>query len=346
MKKPIVKRITNLRIAGFLLVIFSSSKGCIACDCTGGMSNTGAGCSTVFRDTVGLMFMPMLANDGTENGIDVTGGSVLNKAYFDALTNQADPSKRLYPVATDGGLKDVDQMRGQIVTRTFTDGDDEFIRQGTKPFKGWITGRYATPQYAAKLESVRCDRMGVYKPDRGGNLVGSLSADRSTLLPIEISSGSFYATFVDATPDKNNAYIEIGFNFAQSEVDKTLQMVACSEFTDYRISSIRGLVDVCAEFSEITNAGVTVKLTTDQGTPLNPILAKGITTQTDWVFDDTTANRTLNIASITETAVKGIYKVLWAATTPDDGDEITLTISHTGYDFTCVASTPIVIPMS
>lgn len=335
----------KIRIAGIFFLALFTANSCIACACEGGMSNTGADCSKVFRDTIQLDFMPMIANDGTENGIDVTGATPINKALFDGMINNTDASKRLYPVANDNGLKDVEQMRATNVTRTFTDGDDEFVRQGIKNFKGWITGRYATAQYAEKLNSIRCTDMGVYKIDRGNNYIGAISADGTKLNPIRISSGSFSAIFVEATPDKNNAYIELTFNFSPSELDGRLRMIACSEFVNYKATMNRGLLDVCVAFSAITENGVTVKLETDQGTPLSPQLAKGLTTLTDWVFHNVTQNRN-QVFTLVETAVKGIYTVVFTTSPPADGDIITLTITHNGFDFTCVAATPLVIPMS
>jgi hypothetical protein len=343
MKKSIFYGARKFRIAAgiFCLALFTSS-GCIACDCDGGISNTGADCSKVFRDTIGLDFMPMTANDGTENGIDVTGATTINKTLFDDMINNTDPSKRLYPIASDNGLKDVEQVRAAIVTRTFTDGDDEFIRQGTKSFKGWITGRYATPQYAAKLESIRCADMGVYKTDRGYNYIGAISADGSKLVPIRVTAGSFYATYMEATPDKNNAYIEIGFNFSPSELDGRLRMIACSEFVNYKPNMNRGLVDVCGLVSEITDSSFVIQLQTDQGTPLNPLTVKNLA-QADFSLHNDTTNADVPITSFDEDPA-GTYAIGFAA--QNDGDELTLTIAHNGYDFTCVSDTPIVTPMS
>ncbi len=345
-KKARLLGVKKIKIAGIFMLALFTTGSCIACECAGGMSNTGADCSKVFRDTIGLDVMPMLANDGTENGIDVTGATVINRALFAGMINQTDASKRLYPIANDNGLKDVEQMRDQNVTRTFTDGDDEFIRQGTKTFKGWITGRFATPQYADKLNSIRCNDMGVYKIDRGYNYIGSLSSDGTKLNPIRISSGSFNALFVEATPDKNNAYIEITFKFSPSELDGRLRMIACSEFVDYKPTFNRGLLDVCATFTNPTIVGVQVKLVTDQGTPLNPILAGGLTTASDWVFTDVTDGNRVLTFTLTETATPGIYDVVWTGSPPADGDEIKLTISHEGFDFTCVSQTNFATPAS
>lgn len=326
-------------IAGIFMFAMFTSASCIACDCNGGMSNTGVGCSAVFRDTNGLILMPMYDNDGNQNGIPVDGSITLNKTYFDGLVNESDVSKRMFPVPNDGGIKDVEQMRAAMVTRTFSDGADEFIRDGIKPFKGWLTGRTAQPFLAGKLNSARCNFMGVYKIDRGGNLIGSISADGTLLCPIAIDSGSFNAVFVEATADKNNAYIEIVFNFSQTEVDQTLKMIACSSFVNYRISAIRGLLDVCVEASNITDTGFDFILGIDGNDVLNPTLVQGLV-NSNFTIKNVTDNTTLTATVTEDSTDKGHYSATFASQTT--GDEYQLIPAKDGYDFSCVKAAEIV----
>ena len=346
MKKPKLLGVKKLKIAGiFMLALFTQS-GCQVCSCNSGMSNTGVGCSTIMRDAVGLWLQPTYADDGTRNGIPVDGSVTLNQAYFEALANDTDRSKRIYPVSAPGGLKNVTQTRAENVTREFTDGSKEFIREGTKPFEGQIVGLSANPQYCGKLNAVRCQQMSVWKIDRGGNLVGSISEDGNTLYPIQIDGGSFYATFMEATANENNAYIKIGFDFSQAELDQNLRMIPCSSMT-YNIKNLRGLIDVCATFTDPSETGCDVTLVTEWGDPLNPTLDQGLV-----AADFAWTNVTQGSASIGFTGSGGAfteyepgkYRFTWnTADQPTQGDELQLVVTKTGRDYTCVTDTEVVV---
>lgn len=306
------------------------------------MNNTGAGCSTVFKDTRDLIAVPLYADDGTRNGIDLEN-DVLDEAYFTARVNDPDPSKRWYPIASSGGLKNVTQDREDPVYETFTDGSKDFVRDGAKAFNGWITGPIATPKYAGKLNSMKCvtGGMGLIKIDTGGNIVGSISDDRADLYPIAIDTGSFYAKYIEAKAGENNARIALMFDFSQNELDQNLEMIACSEM-DYNIFQLRGLLDVCPVFSDIETTGFVATLKTEFGTVKNPVLVKGLTAANFTLFNNTTSS-SVTISSVTESP-DGVYTFTFAAQTA--GDELTLTPDKDGYDFACVVSTDVVIPSS
>lgn len=320
---------------------------CEVCDCNSGMSNTGVGCSTIMRDVYGLVLVPIYANDGTRNGITLSSAT-LDQTYFDALVNQTDVSKRWFPVATEDGLKDAEQVRENPVFKTFTDGSKEFIRQGSKPFKGYITGRNATPTYEGKLNAARCLAMGVYKIDRGGNLIGSISSDGLILYPIAIDSQSFNAVYGEATPDKNNAMIELTFDFSLTELDQSLKMISCNEFDNYSAFQLRGLIDVCPVFSNITTSGVRVKLKTEYGTPLNPTTDKGLVAA-DFAFYNETASSAIGIVGtggsfVEDPTAPGNYDIEFdTADQPSIGDEITLTVTKNGRDYSCVSDDPFTV---
>lgn len=349
MKKPRLLGVKKVRIAGiFMLALFTQS-GCQVCNCNAGMENTGVGCSTIMRDAVGLWLQPTYADDGTRNGIPLDGSVTLNQTFFEDMANDPDRSKRIYPVSAPGGLKNVTQTRAENVTREFTDGSKEFIREGTKPFEGQIVGLSANPQYCGKLNAARCQLMSVWKIDRGGNLIGAISQDGETLYPIQIDSGSFYATFMEATPNENNAYIKIGFDFAQNEPDQNLRMIPCSSMS-YNIQNLRGLINVCATFTDPTETGVVVTLVTEWGDPLNPTLDQGLVAA-DFAWKNVTQGNadigfTGTGGSFEETS-PGVYAFTWdTADQPDAGDEVQLIVTKNGRDYTCVTDTEVIITTS
>lgn len=306
------------------------------------MSNTGVGCSTIFKDVRGLIYVPLIANDGTLNGITLS--STLNQAYFDALINNSDKSKRWYPVANQDGLKDVESVRPDPVYQTATDGSMQKIRDGIKPFKGEIRGIYATPYYVGQLEGIVCQTQGgFYKIDRDGNLIGAISSDGLTLYPIAIDTQSFNARFVEATADKNVTSIALMFNFGQTQLDQNLAMIACSELGGVLVQSLQGLVDVCATYSLISVTGFTVKLTTKFGTPINPLTDQGrvaadfissVTGTTSKIRRTNNTPADVAVTSVIEsTTSPGTYAVLAAMTS---GDTLQPKLTKAGRDYSCV----------
>lgn len=350
MKKPKLLGVRKLKIAGiFMLALFTQS-GCQVCECNTGMNNTGIGCGPIFRDSRNLWLQPTYGDDGTRNGIPVDGSVTLNQTYFETLASAStSKDKRIYPISSTEGLKNVEEMPAEDVFRTFTDGSKEHIRKGTQPFVGWITGKEAQPKYAGKLEAVRCQYMSVWKIDRGGNLVGEISADGKTLYPIQIDSGSFYATFMPATADQNNAYIHIGFDFSQNFKSANLAMISCSEISSYSLFSLRGLIDVCPEFSDIETTGMNVKLVTEWGTPLNPTLDQGLVAA-DFEIENATQSSAIGFTGTGgdfEETSPGNYAITFdTADQPDPGDELKVTITKTGRDYACVTATEVVVPNS
>lgn len=316
-----------------------------------------------------------------------------NAAYWTALINQSDASKRYYPIASNGGLKVVSEERPDPVFNDFPDGTQEHVRDGVTPFLASITGMWATSIYLMKLKSIGCARTGVYKRDRQGNLIGILStreiaceacdcvgtmantgagcaavfadtadlifvplyADDGTrngielssgvyLYPIGIDNGSFHARLSPATADSKNASIIFGFNFALNAKDQALSMIACSEM-EYDISLLRGLLDVCGVFSDITETGLTVKLVTEYGTAINPLTVKNLLLA-NFAVENITVPQSLALATVTESTTNpGTYVIEWQSNeTP--GDELVVTVTANGYDFTCVSDTVVVIPTS
>lgn len=326
-----------------------AATGCNVCACNAGMNNTGVGCSTIFKDTRGLIFVPLYANDGTRNGILLS--ATLNQAYFDALINNSDTSKRWYPIAQSDGLKDVESVRPEPVYQTATDGSMNKVRDGIKPFKGEIRGIYATPYYVGQLNGIICQQNGgFYKIDRDGNLIGNISADGLTLYPITIDTQSFNAKFVEATPDKNVTSIELVFNFAQTMLDQNLVMIACSELGGVVVMNLAGLVDVCATFSLITVNGFTMKLTTKFGTAINPLTDQGrvaadfissVTGTTSKIRRTNNTPADVSVLTVTESVTSpGTYVVTVTAGTSADTWQIKLT--KAGRDYSCILNAGVI----
>jgi len=314
--------------------------GCKSCKCDSGLFNTGSDCSPLLLATRKLILVPKYASDGTRNIILYT--DVLNKAYFDALINNSDKSKRWYPLPQ---LKNVDDNRGENIEETFEDGSKLFVQEGARLFKAWITplaGQGAvSPQMKAAIESARCVESMVYLIDKAGNIIGSEAPDGSGLYGIEIDSQTISAMFIKAT-DKTGPKIELKFGFDADEKDENLRMITCDELGDADVLSLRGLLNVCVIATDIEDDGFKAKLVTDFGTPINPGLVKGLI-QTDFAIKNVTDNSSITITSFTESP-EGTYEFGFAS--QDPGDVLQLIPTKAGFDFQCVKDAEIEVPNS
>lgn len=308
------------------------------------MSNTGVGCDIIFKDTRGLIGVPLYANDGTRNYIDLTTVT-FNQAYVDALVNQADPSKRWFPIPNNDGLKDVAQTRGDSVFKTFTDGSKQFVRKGIKNFMGFITGLFATPVLVGKLEQLKCvsGGFGFYKVDRDGNLIGAISDDGTKLYPIKIDPESFEALFMEPAPE-DVAMIRVQFDFAQTELDQSLKMIACTEMNGVNLLLLRGLIDVCVEISNLSTSGFRATLYTEFGTALDPTKDQGLVAG-DFTIENVTQSTDIGFQGTGgdfEEVEPGVYDFTFdTADQPTPGDELRLVPVKAGRDYTCVEDTVI-----
>ena len=132
-----------------------------ACKCNVSLSNTGKpGCEPIFSVARGFVVAKLYADDGTKNRIDLT--DTLDQAYFTALVNQADDSKRWFPIR---GFKNVTSEKAETVFEEFEDTSKIKIREGLRSMSGLLPK--GTPNYLSKLKGYECAEFGVYVIDKG-----------------------------------------------------------------------------------------------------------------------------------------------------------------------------------
>jgi len=318
------------------------------CNCASIMTNTGIDCTPQLTVTKKLILQPLYDSTGVANFIDLT--SAVNAALFTGLINQADPSKRIYPLPE---LKDIADTRNAPVTQKSKDDSQVYVRDGIRTFEGMIIGGNASFQLKAKIEAARCGLMGAYMVDRLGNITGIASSDGTKLYPIPMDSNSIAATWIQPT-DTTVQAIKLEFNFDPSMLDSCIRMIAATEIPDVNVLTLRGLVNVYPVFSNLATTGVTVQLITEYGTPINPTTVKGLVVATDFISpdSDTAANayRSNNTpADVPITGAEeaypngGSYDVLF--TTPaTTGDVIGFNMLKAGFDFSAVKAATITIP--
>ena len=312
-------------------------------NCNLGITNTGQACTEAFGVCDFLVAQQTYDSVGNLNGID-TGSGPFDAAFFAALINHVDPSIRWYPLPK---MKNIANMRNDPEFKSWDDNSKSFIQQGVRSFMGIAIGTTgAAPQMTGKLDSLRGAGVSFYMVDKFGNLIGKVDPNNDTLFcGVEAEADTIYSV-LGMTVDKDVQQIKFGFDFLQTEMDKELKMIKGSELAA-SISNLRGLIDVTDNWSAPSITSFQVKLYTDGGTPLTPVLVKGLVAA-DFVSSvggstakvrDKTASANVSITSVESPA--GTYTITGTFPT---GHTLILKPVKAGFDFTAVEANVILIP--
>ena len=275
-----------------------------SCLCGEGMNNTGlATCLPAFKKTTGVLFVPLFANDGTRNKIDMS-----TTIDMTAHIQNIDKSKRFYPIQD---LKDVELPVADAKFKTYKDGAKRKLADGIRSFKA--TMPEASSVLIGKLQGVSCSKFGVYLIDIDGQLRGIKSG--TDLYPVEI--GGFNAMFKDATDDEvNEGMIEFDFDILL----KVAQFWILST-TDLGVNpnELSGLVD--ANLTEVSSGATSTVLNISSdfgsGVATNPAPIVGLVTADFSAYNDTdSASVTLTVAE--STTVDGEYTLTYTSQTALD----------------------------
>jgi hypothetical protein len=290
------------------------------CSCGVSLQNTGTpNCIPVFGVTKQLILVPLIANDGTENSIDPT--DTLNSAYVTALINQADDSKRWYPV---GPLKNVAGERADALMETFEDGSKVFIRQGVRSFTGLVLK--GGPELLNQLNSNRCSSFGAFMIDSNGSLYGKVKNDDGMLYPVEIQADSFYNKLMFTT-DTTIQKIMISFEFGIDERDEDLRMILSSSFTGVNLANVRGLINAYVRVVSTGQTSMVVDVYNKYGDFINGSPVEGLliadfassVTETNSKIRNTTDGADVTLTTVTEsTSQAGRYTLAYTSQTVSD----------------------------
>lgn len=273
-----------------------------ACLCGTGMNNTGlVTCIKGFKKTTGFLIVPILANDGTRNSIDLS-----TTIDMTAKVQHIDPSKRFYPV---NDLKDVELPTAESRFETAKDGSKFKLADGIKSFKATIYE--AGSMFASKLQGVSCEKYGVYLYDIDGNLRGV--KDGNLLYPVEI--GGWDAIFMDATDD-NVSKIQIQFDF---DILLKISRYWILSSTDLGVNpnDLLGLVD--ANLTEVSSGATStvVTITSDYGSGLDALPIVGLVTADFSGYNDTDS-ASVSVTVAESTTIDGQYTITYTSQTVAD----------------------------
>jgi len=275
-----------------------------SCLCGVGMNNTGlATCLPAFKKTTGLFLVPLFANDGTRNSIDMS-----TTIDLDAKLKHADKSKRFYPIQD---LKDVELPVADTKFKTYKDGTKRKLADGVRSFKA--TMPEASSVLIGKLQGVSCEKFGVYLFDIDGQLRGL--KDGTLLYPVEI--GGFDAIFKDATDDEvNEGMIQFDFDILL-KVSKF--WILSSTDLNVNPNETSGLID--ANLVEVSSGATStvLNISSDFGSGLatNPAPIVGLVTADFSAYNDTDASAvTVTVAE--STTIDGQYTITYTSQTTAD----------------------------
>jgi hypothetical protein len=273
--------------------------------------NTGTDCTPLMRRGKQIILVPLFDNTGVRNCIDLSTAT-LDAAYFTSKVEEADASKRWYPLPI---LEDVNIVRGDSNKQTFESGRSILLNKGAKTLTatGLADDGHSQILYGKIDSEVRCQVYGVFTVDLDKNLIGlCIDNDNTKLYPAKMDKGSWDPIWTDENGSATSG-IAYNFNYDVAISDGNFAMIAADEMTT-DILGLAGLLDVLAAYAagSATTTTLTGTLTNCYGTKLNPIPVEGLAANLE-VYNVTTAGVEAT-TSITETS-PGVYLATYTGTT-------------------------------
>lgn len=288
------------------------------CNCNAGLGNTGRpGCVPIQSVTSKLIMVPLNANDGTLNGIDLSAPL----PTWNSLVNEPDASKRWFPLPA---FENVELPKAESQFEEANSGRMAFLREGKRSFSGELWGEDSTPTLLGKMKAGRCVNFGVYVVDVTGNLIGSKV--NGYLYPIPVDNQSWNPTFMFAT-DSTVQKIMLTFDFDRLFDDSTMYMITATE-ANLDFNTLTGLIDVNLVETSSSASQVVLEATFDYGTALNPILLQGVTSTSDWEIFDVTNQLSLGSPTAVSELPAGTYTLLKSLSV---GDTYTVSVVKDGF---------------
>jgi len=290
----------------------------LGCNCNAGLSNTGRpNCVPIQSVTSKLILVPLKANDGTANGIDLSAPV----PTWSDLVNEVDASKRWFPTP---GFENVELPKADSQFEEANSGRMVFLRQGKRSFSGELWAEDSSPTLLAKLQNNRCVDFGVYIVDVNGNLVGSKVG--GFLYPIPVDNPSFDPRYMFAT-DSTVSKIMVAFDFDRLFDEGTMYMITPTE-AGLNFNDLQGLVDVnFINVVEIPNVEITFDAVFDYGTAYNPLRFIGATGADFQLYNNTTA--TVEVIGGFAENTDGNYTLSFVFVT---GQSYTVSVEKDGFD--------------
>lgn len=291
------------------------------CDCNVSLGNSGTpSCELIAGVTRNLILVPTFDDAGARNCIDTT--ATLDSAFFTALINQADASKRYFPFPS---MENIEDVRADDITESFNSGNTAFIQNGVRTFTGLMIKKSTT--FLGKIENYRCTDISAFIITKDGAIVGN-GAEADKLYPIKLDKETWSAMLIK-TIDTAVQRIQLNFAFDQDENDSDLRMITDSE-TSIDVRTLSGLLDVNIDVTLPVATGFTATLTMDYGSQVTKKPVKGLLLADFDLNEISPAPGPVTITSVTESA-DGVYDFLATMTS---ADVVELDLIKDGFEMT------------
>lgn len=264
------------------------------CSCAGRLGNSGTPNVKPFGVTSGLFMVPLNAEDGTRNGLDLTSTTL--GADLLALVNHADPSKRWYPYQ---GLRNVTHAQADATYETFDNGERTKLRDGVKNVSFEVSN--VTEQYF-NATAAACVDFGLVLIDVCNNIKGQLEGDM--LYPRPVNAGSFDSMYIDAVADASSK-VKFTMDYDILTNDGDQWQVLAADFAPIQPNALRGMIDVTLTLVDVTSSTVFVMdAEMNYGPANNPLPFKGGVAANFTILDDGTP---ITFTVVESTTVRGRY---------------------------------------
>lgn len=317
--------------------------GCTPIKCKITLTATGYECTPILEVAYKLIAQPTYDSTGARNGIPIT--ATLNQAYFQALIDETDASKKWYVIPP---MKNIEDVRGDNKVFDFDDQSMEFLFEGARKFMAMVAGGNSganSPQMKGLIEQMRGGEFSFFIVTVKNQLVSNISDDGTKLEGIEFDSQSLSAQFVkktNATPQ----HLKLSFNWSATMQDASLRLVDCDQIGGANLTALRSPIAMCYELVDQSATTLKIKISSIFGSVLDPNTADGLVV-TDFISSDTLATSKIYNATddlnVTITGVvespDGTYELTFAGQTP--GDVLVPYAKKSGFDFECMKANPV-----
>jgi len=304
----------------------------LVCDCDdAGLTNTGApSCIPKFGVTKKIIMVPLTANDGTLNSIDLT--ATIDAAYINAKINHADSSKRWYPIS--GDIKNVAKTKSESTKQTYDDGSIFPIQAGVYSFTGIFPN--GNQVFAGILNSSRCTQFGIFEIDANGSLRGYTKNEVDILYPTPVNNNTWEPIWNDVS-DTVLENTTLNFQFDSNMQPEYLQILSSADITGISLLNVAGLVDVLSTNVSCSTTVLVVKLRTKYNTPVKGLVIGD--------FYDVAGGAASKVYNVTDSAALALTSVvespsgtytLTMTVAQTVADKIRVTPVKTGFDYTAV----------
>jgi hypothetical protein len=289
------------------------------CNCGLGGANVGiVKCPSIIRKSVGLILVPIYANDGVRNSVTLTSAVPFD---LSTLIKNVDPTKRGYPLLD---LKNVAISRSDTQYRTFTDNSKEKTQEGIYSYSAMVAGGGVPSKLVKNLVDLGCDQLGIYIVTKDGKLVGY--EDGNEMYPIAIEAFDPYYMFAT---DEGESGIMIQLDLDNDFQAGLLYQLPPAYFTS-NLLEVVGLYN--AVFTELVVSTTSIEFSVSheygEGRKIQNI--KGLLTADFTLFNNTT-DTAVTITTLTETPNEK-YTASFVAQTVADKLTLSTVISSTNYE--------------